>query len=140
MLATDHNGDGLIKYTLSGNSGSWPAQLKYRPANWWDTIGFGHEDAYANALAYRALNGMAELARQSGHPADQARYRAAADKLRAAYFDAFYNPASAFWPAGAAPMASFTTIISSGSTASPSTTAWCPKTRPTLSWTACWPR
>ena len=94
MLATDHDGNGLVEYTLSGNSGSWPEQLKYRPANWWDTIGFGHEDAYANALAYRALNGMEELARQSGHPEDQARYRAAGHKLRAAYFDAFYNPAT----------------------------------------------
>jgi hypothetical protein len=94
MLATDHEGNGLVEYALSGNSGSWPAQLKYRPANWWDTIGFGHEDAYANALAYRALNGMAELARQSNHPDDQVRYRAAAHKLRAAYFDAFYNPAT----------------------------------------------
>jgi len=68
MLVTDHDGNGLVEYALSGNSGSWPEQLKYRPANWWDTIGFGHEDAYANALAYRALNGMEELARQSGHP------------------------------------------------------------------------
>ena len=49
MLATDTNGDGLVKYAVSGNSGSWPPQIKYRPANWWDTIGFGHEDAYANA-------------------------------------------------------------------------------------------
>jgi hypothetical protein len=94
MLETDHDGNGLVEYTLSGNSGSWPDQLKYRPANWWDTIGFGHEDAYANALAYRALNGMEELARQSGHPDDQALYRAAAHKLRAAYFNAFYNPAT----------------------------------------------
>jgi len=94
MLATDHDGNGLVEYALSGDSGSWPEQLKYRPANWWDTIGFGHEDAYANALAYRALNGMEEMARQSGHPDDQARYRAAAHKLRAAYFNAFYNPAT----------------------------------------------
>ena len=94
MLATDHDGSGLVEYTLSGNSGSWPEKMKDRPANWWDTIGFGHEDAYANALAYRALNGMADLARQSNHPDDQGRYRAAAGKLRAAYFDAFYNPAT----------------------------------------------
>jgi hypothetical protein len=94
MLATDRNGDGLIKYILSGNSGSWPAQLKHRPANWWDTIGFGHEDAYANALAYRALRGMEQLAQQSRHPDDQARYHAAADKLSAAYFKTFYNPAT----------------------------------------------
>jgi len=94
MLATDHDGNGLVKYSLSGNSGSWPVHLKYRPANWWDTIGFGHEDAYANALAYRALRGMAELARQSSHAEDAQRYQAAADKLKAAYFKTFYNPAT----------------------------------------------
>jgi hypothetical protein len=94
MLSTDKDGDGLIKYTLSGNSGSWPAQIQYRPANWWDTIGFGNEDAYANALAYRALRGMAALARQANHADDQAHYEAAAEKLKAAYFNAFYNPAT----------------------------------------------
>jgi hypothetical protein len=94
MLATDRNGDGLIKYILSGNSGSWPEPVKYRPANWWDTIGFGYEDAYANALAYRALRGMEKLARQTNHHDDEARYRAAGDKLKAAYFKAFYDPAT----------------------------------------------
>jgi hypothetical protein len=94
MLATDTNGDGLVKYFLSGNSGSWPWPMKYRPANWWDTIGFGYEDAYANALAYRGLRGLARLAKQSGHFEDAARYGAAADKLKAAYFDAFYDPAT----------------------------------------------
>lgn len=92
MLATDKDGDGLIKYTLSGNSGSWPEKIKYRPANWWDTIGFGHEDAYANALAYRALRGMAQLAQQSNHPDDQQRYQAAADKLQSVYFKTFFDP------------------------------------------------
>jgi hypothetical protein len=92
MLATDQDGDGLIKYLASGNSGSWPAHIKYRPANWWDTIGFGHEDAYANALAYRALRDMETLAHASRHTNDQARYHAAAEKLRAAYFSAFYDP------------------------------------------------
>ena len=94
MLATDRDGNGLIEYTLSGDSGSWPAKVKYRPANWWDTIGFGHEDAYANALAYRALRGMERLAQQSNHPEDQVRYHLAADKLKAAYFKTFYNPAT----------------------------------------------
>jgi hypothetical protein len=94
MLATDRNGDGLIKYILSGNSGSWPEKLKYRPANWWDTIGFGFEDAYANALAYRALRGMETLAQQTSHAADSARYRAAAEKLKSVYFNTFYNPAT----------------------------------------------
>jgi hypothetical protein len=92
MLATDHDGNGLIEYTLSGNSGSWPVRLKYRPSNWWDTIGFGHEDAYANALAYRALLGMEQLAQQSGHSDDQIHFQAAAAKLKSAYFSTFYNP------------------------------------------------
>jgi len=95
MLATDTNGDGLVKYVVSGNSGIWPNGFPpVRPANWWDTIGFGHEDAYANALAYRALRGMETLARQSNHAADSIRYRAAADKLNAAYFKTFYDPAT----------------------------------------------
>lgn len=93
MLATDRDGNGLIEYVVSGNSGSWAeGPVKIRPANWWDTIGFGHEDAYANALAYRALRGMAELAARAGKPDDAAQYRAAADKLRDAYFKTFYNP------------------------------------------------
>ncbi|HTV41504.1 MAG TPA: hypothetical protein VMF08_13060 [Candidatus Sulfotelmatobacter sp.] len=93
MLATDHEGNGLIDYGLSGNSYSW-LHPKSRPSNWWDTIGFGHEDAYANALAYRALGGMAKLAGQAGHADDEIRYRAAAEKLKASYFKTFYDPAT----------------------------------------------
>ena len=94
LLATTNPDNGLIEYPLSGNSGSWPEKPKFRPSNWWDTIGFGHEDAYANALAYRALRGLERLAQQTGHPADQARYRTAADQLQSAYFKTFYNPAT----------------------------------------------
>jgi hypothetical protein len=93
MLATDHEGNGLVEYSLSGNSYSW-LHPKYRPSNWWDDIGFGHEDAYANALAYRALGGMAKLSAQTGHPDDELRYRAAAEKLKASYFKTFYDPAT----------------------------------------------
>lgn len=96
MLATDRQGNGLIKYdSVTGNSGSWnEGPPKKRPSNWWDTIGFGHEDAYANALAYRALRNMESMAGQLHKPDDAARYRRAAEKLRAAYFPAFYNPAT----------------------------------------------
>ncbi len=94
MLATDINGNGLIEYSpATGNSGSWnEGEPKVRPSNWWDAIGFGHEDAYANALAYRALHSMARMAASLDDNAGAARYRAAADKLKAAYFPAFYNP------------------------------------------------
>jgi hypothetical protein len=96
MLATDSSGNGLIKYSVSGNSNTWGGEgtPKIRPANWWDTIGFGYEDAYSNALAYRALGDMVMLARKAAKPADVARYQAAADKLRAHYYDCFFNPAT----------------------------------------------
>ena len=95
MLATDTDGDGLIKYCVSGNSGTWPDDYPYlRPSNWWDTIGFGHEDAYANALAYRALGDMAMMADRAGKSSDAARYRAAAVKLRDVYYKTFFDPAT----------------------------------------------
>jgi hypothetical protein len=98
MLATDTDGDGLIQYGLSGNSGIWKFDQDglplSRPSNWWDTIGFGHEDAYANALAYRALSEMAMMARRVGRADDAVRYLAAAKKLRAAYFKCFFDPAT----------------------------------------------
>jgi hypothetical protein len=95
MLATDTNGNGLVKYIISGNSGIWSNGFpKVRPANWWDTIGFGHEDAYGNALACRALGAMEHMARQLGKAEDAAHYHAAAEKLQDAYFKTFHNPAT----------------------------------------------
>ncbi len=95
MLATDANGDGLVKYSVSGNSGIWPDGFpKVRPSNWWDTIGFGYEDAYANALAYRALRNMAVLAALLRKDEDIARYTAAAERLRDAYYRTFFDPAT----------------------------------------------
>jgi Bacterial alpha-L-rhamnosidase 6 hairpin glycosidase domain/TAT (twin-arginine translocation) pathway signal sequence len=93
MLATDMDGDGLIKYSISGNSGIWPDGFpKLRPSNWWDTIGFGYEDAYANALAYRAFGNMEMLAKRLGKTMDRARYQTAANKLRDVFYKRFYNP------------------------------------------------
>jgi Bacterial alpha-L-rhamnosidase 6 hairpin glycosidase domain/TAT (twin-arginine translocation) pathway signal sequence len=94
MLATDTTGNGLTKYAASGNSDSWgPLGFpKIRPSNWWDTIGFGYEDAYGNALAYRAYRNMTELARSVGRSADSVRYMAAAEKIRSIFFKHFYDP------------------------------------------------
>ena len=91
MLARDADGDGLLEYQESGNYNSWPDRRVLRPANWWDTIGYGHKDAYANALAYHALVGMAEAARLSNQPDDAKMYSARAEKLRAVYFQTFYD-------------------------------------------------
>jgi hypothetical protein len=93
MLATDTDGNGLFEYSVSGNSGIWPDGFPMiRPSNWWDTIGFGHEDAYGNALAFRALRDLAMMAGKLGKSADAARYQASADKLRRAYYDCFFDP------------------------------------------------
>ena len=99
MLATDTNGNGLIKFNVSGDSGVWKSNwdrtAQFRlPSNWWDQIGFGYEDAYANALAYRALPNMAMMAKRVGRADDAVRYLAAAEKLRAAYFQCFFDPAT----------------------------------------------
>jgi Bacterial alpha-L-rhamnosidase 6 hairpin glycosidase domain len=98
MLATDTDGDGLIKYSISGDSGIWKSHSDgsplFLPSNWWDDLGFGHEDAYANALAYRALPNMAMMAKRVHRDDDAKRYLAAAEKLRAAYFKRFLDPAT----------------------------------------------
>jgi hypothetical protein len=96
MLATDTTGDGLMKFTGSGNAGSWPPRpgggVFLRPSNWWDTIGFGYEDAYSNALAYHALEQMAIMATLAGQHADADRYLERAAKLKQAYVPAFLDP------------------------------------------------
>ena len=68
--------------------------LVRRPSNWWDTIGFGHEDAYANALAYRRCAAWKNWPATLGKTEDAARYRTAADRLHSVYFKTFYNPAT----------------------------------------------
>jgi hypothetical protein len=93
MLAMD-KGTGMIEFPVSGNSGIWDKKFSLHAANWWDDIGFGHLDAYANALAYKALLDMAELAKRAGQPDDAKLYAARAEKLRSVYYDTFYNPAS----------------------------------------------
>jgi hypothetical protein len=91
MLATDKDGNGLVEYPSTGNFGDRPREDR-RPSNWWDTINFGHEDAYANALTYHACRMMAVLAGELGSTNDAANFNAGADRLRAAYAPAFLNP------------------------------------------------
>ncbi len=94
MVEFDRDGDGLMEYPATGNSGSWTPQLTLRPSNWWDTIGFGHKDAYANALAYRAFVRMAELAQMAARPDDVTKYQDRASRLKRVYYSTFFNPAT----------------------------------------------
>jgi len=103
LMTPNADGSPLLEYPGSGNSGSWKEGVINPASNWWDTIGFGHQDAYANALGYRALRGMAALAGRIGETADASRYRARADAIRAAYADAFLDPSAgvlAGWRSG----------------------------------------
>ena len=93
MLAMDHDGSGLIEFARNGNYNTMH-DPNAPAANWWDGINFGHKDAYSNALAYRALCQVGAAVETIGHREDAARYRAAAEKLRASYFKTFYNPAT----------------------------------------------
>lgn len=93
MMAADKDGNGLIEYPGTGNYGDRPVADR-RPSNWWDTINFGHEDAFANALAYRACRMFAELARELKHPEDAQFFAEKANKLRAAYAQTFLDPAT----------------------------------------------
>jgi hypothetical protein len=94
LLDMDTDGDGLFEYPVSGNSGIWDKKFSQHAANWWDDIGFGHKDAYSNALAYPALLGMAEMARRANRPGDAQLYTSRAEKLRSVYLKTFYNPAT----------------------------------------------
>ena len=90
QMKRDYNNNGLVKYELSGNSGSWDGVV--RPANWWDTIGFGYEDAFGNALTYDALNLMVIVAEMTGKNEDAELYKHLAEKMKGVYFKTFYNP------------------------------------------------
>jgi hypothetical protein len=94
MLAMDKDNDGLLEFCLSGNSGSWKGDKTQRPANWWDTIGFGHKDAYSNALAYQALVLFERATAKYGDKDDALYFKTKAQKLKTIYTDTFYNPAT----------------------------------------------
>ena len=92
QMKRDHDNNGLVEDKRSGNSGAEDQAM--RPANWWDTIGFGHEDAFSNAITFDALNLMVVIAKKLNNTEDATVYTRHAGKLRDSYFKTFYNPAS----------------------------------------------
>lgn len=73
----------------TGNSGEGGPNC-----NMWDTICFGHYDAYSGALAYRALRGGVALARDAGDATLSERCATAAANLKAAYVPNLLNPST----------------------------------------------
>ena len=143
MLATDRQGNGLIKYdSVTGNSGSWNEGQPEEPA--FQLVG---HDRLRPRRCLRQRLGVPRLAEHGTHGAGNPTTRTmrpATTPPPKSCGPLISTPSTtrppACWPAGAAPTANCTTTTSSSSTASPSTMAWCRKTRPTPSWTASWPR
>jgi hypothetical protein len=95
ILAMDRDGSGLISDIANGNAGTFEhRQYLKHTSNWWDNIGFGHYDAYGNALAYHALVEMAETAKRAGDLEGARLYSGRAEKLKSVYFSTFYDPAT----------------------------------------------
>jgi hypothetical protein len=79
MIAMDVDGDGLCESPKS-------------PSNWWDMINWNWKDAYSSALAWRAFRCAADLEHRLGNQAKAQRYAGRAEKIRAIYYQTFYNP------------------------------------------------
>jgi hypothetical protein len=79
MIAADVDGDGLC---VSDRD----------PTNWWDCTPWNWKDAYSSALSWRAFRCLADLEHRLGNKAKQKLYRDRADKIKAVYYQTFYNP------------------------------------------------
>ncbi|HYE94869.1 MAG TPA: hypothetical protein VD962_01570, partial [Rubricoccaceae bacterium] len=88
MRARDLDGDGLIESPYrTGVSGT-----QQWSTCWWDVLSFGWKDAFANALLYPALVRLAALLPVMGAADLATGLDAWADRLRASYTPAFFNP------------------------------------------------
>ena len=125
MLATDRNGNGLIEYVESGNSGSWPAS----------------QTSSVELVGRHRLRPRGRLRQRSGLPCLGGMERLAANLDKTGEPSATAPPPTnsakptsrlstirppACWRAGRAPTVNSTTTIFSGSTASPSITGSSP--------------
>jgi hypothetical protein len=95
MRARDVDGDGLIESVIRlGKSGShqWST-------NFFDVVSYGWKDALTNAILYPALRGLAVQLPRLGRPEMADGLSAWADRLKASYHPAFFNPETG-WYAG----------------------------------------
>jgi hypothetical protein len=91
MLTTYNGSSGLFIYTEPGYDGT--PSTGPSSANYWDAIPFGYKDAYANALMYQAIKGMAELEDATGNTANANTYRNLLPLVKSAFNDTFWDSA-----------------------------------------------
>lgn len=92
LESRDIDHDGLVEATQSGNRGT--LHEPHRSSCWWDAINCGNKDGYSNALIYRGWRCLADLEIKLNRTDQAQKYTALADKLKATYFPALYNPAT----------------------------------------------
>jgi hypothetical protein len=89
LYARDIDSDGLLesqRNLRNGVSGSYEMST-----NWYDIISFGWKDAFANALLYKAVRLLEELAPRFKEPSLNIDFNAWANLLKASYIKQFYN-------------------------------------------------
>ena len=124
----DVDKDGLIESYGSGNAGT--LRDPDRADIWFEMMNFGHKNAWANALEYRAFLCMAEMLDATGHPKGGNYYRGIAAKLREGLRASVPQPQDRLVRQLDQPGRSrCTTTATRSSTESPWPTAWCPRTR-----------
>ncbi len=90
LAKRDVDGDGMIEATQSGNLGT--LVQPNRSCSWFDALNVGHKDGLTNAIAYRGWRCLADLEHRLGRTEKRARYSRLADRLKAVYRDALFNP------------------------------------------------
>jgi hypothetical protein len=111
----DQDFDGLVEATQSGNANT--LLDPDRSSNWFDAVNYGYKDAYANAVIYRSWRCLADLEAKLHREEKRARYARLADRLKAAYARALYNPATgwiAMWRSADGKLHDYACPVTSG--------------------------
>jgi alpha-L-rhamnosidase-like protein len=90
VLRRDVDKDGLVESYGGGNAGT--LRDPGRADIWFESMNFGHKNAWTNALSYRAFLCLAEMLEATGHPKGAEYYRHHASRLREAYVRQLLSP------------------------------------------------
>jgi hypothetical protein len=115
LAKRDVDNDGMIEATQSGNRGT--LKQPARSCAWFDALNCGHKDGYTNAIIYRAFRCLAELEARLGRADKHAHYSGLADRLKASYANALFNPATgwlAWWKSEDGELHDYATPIVNG--------------------------
>jgi hypothetical protein len=92
LIRRDIDADGIIESYGSGNSG----MLRAPDAGdvWWEMVNFNYKNSWLNILSYRAFLCTAEILEACACGKEAIRFKRAAERIRACFFDLFFNPAT----------------------------------------------